>query len=90
VPGLDVERVVGGAAAASAPGGMMQTVHHWESLVGALRSVQILRLHRGFSSILLALAANPFLLPDLQKLYVAQCDVGCAVMQPQDGVVLGI
>ena len=76
-PGLDMESMVGGAATTAAVGvtSGMQTVPHWGSLVGALRSVQVLRLHRGSSSVLYAVAANPLLLPDLQKLYVVQCDV---------------
>jgi hypothetical protein len=63
---------------------MAQTMEHWESLVGALRSVQILRLHRGSSPILHGLAADPFLLPHLQKLYVVQYDIGCAIVQPAE------
>lgn len=86
--GLDAEWMVGGATTAAAVGvtGEMQTVHHWESLVGALRSVQILRLHRGSSSVLHAVAAKPLLVPDLQKLYVVQCDVRWTPV-PLDGGV---
>ena len=62
---------------------------HWESLFRALVTVQSLRLHRGTPSVLNALSANNIntLLPNLQKLYVVQCDVRCTA-EPQDGVVL--
>jgi len=75
--GLDMESMIGSAATANAVGvtGGIQTVQHWEPFVGALRSVQVLRLHRGSLSVLHAVAAKPLLLPDLQKLYVVQCDV---------------
>jgi hypothetical protein len=65
-------------------------VQHWESFIGALRSVQVLRLHRGSSPVLQVLSANPHLLPDLQKLYVVQCDVRRVTIPvvPSDGVVL--
>jgi hypothetical protein len=88
-PGLDVERtMVGADATAAAAVGFTQVVRHWESLVGALRSVQVLRLHRGSSSVLQAVAANPHLLPDLQKLYVVQCDVKRSPVLPDGGIVL--
>ena len=86
-PGLDVERMVGGDATAAAAVGLTQTVRHWETLVGALRSVQVLRLHRGSSSVLHAVTANPRLLPDLQKLYVVQCDVRRSPVPLDGGVV---
>jgi hypothetical protein len=68
--------------AASAP----MTTMHWESLVGALPSVQSLRLHRGTSS-LLSMIAAPTLLPNLQKLYIVQCTVRYTAEQP-DGLAL--
>jgi hypothetical protein len=80
--GMGMGRVVGGDAAA--------VVQHWESLVGALQSVQVLRLHRGSSPILNALTANARLLPGLQKLYVVQRDARRTVAPAAapDGVVL--
>jgi hypothetical protein len=75
---------------------------HWESLLRALDSVHILRLHGGdrlaglrlgkgieiSSSILHTIVSasdSETLLPHLQRLYIAQCDVRCA--QRDDGVV---
>jgi F-box-like len=82
--GTDVERVPAGGDAAA-------VVQHWESLVGALRSVQVLRLHPGSLPILNALTTNARLLPDLQKIYVVQRDVRRAVapvVPPDSRVVL--
>jgi len=88
--GLDMGSMVGSAATAIAVGvtGGMQAVQHWESLIGALRSVQVLRLHRGSSSVLHAVATNPLLLPDLQKLHVVQCDVRRTPVPLDGGIVL--
>lgn len=81
--GMDMERVAAGGDAAA-------VVQHWESLVGALRSVQVLRLHRGSSPILNSLATNARLLPDLQKLYIVQRDArrAAAPVVPPDGRVV--
>ncbi|KAI0252022.1 hypothetical protein BJV78DRAFT_1282017 [Lactifluus subvellereus] len=59
---------------------------HWQSLVGALPSVQSLRLRRGTASLLSIISAHS-LLPNLQKLYIVQCTVGYTA-ERLDGVVL--
>jgi len=84
--GLDMESMVGSTAAATAVG-VTGGIQHWESFVGALRSVQVLRLHRGSSSVLHAVAAKPLLLPDLQKLYVVQCDARRTPVSLDGGIV---
>ena len=75
---------------------------HWEPLLRALDSVQSLRLHGGdrlgkgieISSPLLHTVASASdsetLLPQLQHLYIVQCDVRCAAQVPRDGVVLSL
>ena len=59
---------------------------HWKSLVGALPSVQNLRLHEGTAPLLSIITAHS-LLPNLQKLYIVQCTVGYTA-ERLDGVVL--
>ena len=59
---------------------------HWKSLVGALSSVQSLRLHQGTAPLLSIITAHS-LLPNLQKLYIVQCTVGYTT-ERLDGVVL--
>lgn len=88
-PDVDVpEQMVDGAGAGAGVGMPEMQMVPWESLVGALLSVQSLRLRRGTSFILHVLSANSLLLPHLQKLYVVQCNVRCTAEQPPDGVVL--
>ncbi|KAI0299114.1 hypothetical protein B0F90DRAFT_1818232 [Multifurca ochricompacta] len=61
----------------------------WEPLIGALSSVQILRLHGGTSSasLLRSISTHSHLLPNLQKLYVVQCAVRYTAPRP-DGIIL--
>ena len=80
----------GGQAVNGAEMVSMSTIH-WESLLRALDSVQSLRLHGGseISSPLLqtvvSASDSETLLPHLQHLYIAQCDVRCAAQVPRDG-----
>jgi hypothetical protein len=77
--GQEQERVVAGDAAG----------YYWESVLGALRNVQSLRLHGGPASLLFrAVSAANSLLPNLQKIFVVQCDIRCAAGPPPEGVVL--
>jgi hypothetical protein len=68
------------------PASTVMVATHWESLIGALPSVQILRLHRGSPS-LLSTISNPTLLPNLQKIYVVQCIVRYTA-EPSDVLAL--
>jgi hypothetical protein len=61
---------------------------HWESLLRALDSVQSLRLQGIEISSILPLLHTVVVLPHLQQLYIAQCDVRCAAQVPRDGIVL--
>ena len=76
----DIEQVT------DAPFTISMTRLYWESLIGALPSVQSLRLHRGTSSLLSMIHAHT-LLPNLQKLYVIQCDVRYTT-EPLEGLAL--
>jgi hypothetical protein len=60
----DVEQVTDAAST-------VMMVMHWESLVSALPSVQILQLHRGTQSLHSAISP-PALLPNLQTTYDVQ------------------